>query len=96
MATDPFLLEQSGLNLEDALRRLHVSDENGNLHEGVSVFISIGRRLPCTELQTYAHLLKLPVLFQIATSGYNNPSDHRFSTLSHCRNAANVGGKTKT
>ena len=32
VANDPSLLEQSGINLGDFLRRLHVRDINGNLH----------------------------------------------------------------
>ena len=95
VANDPSLIEQSGINLEDALRRLHVRDKNGNLHIGVSAFILIWQHLPRLKWQTYAYLLKLPVLFHVATFGYNKMSDYRFSRLSHCQVVANFGDKTK-
>lgn len=95
VANDPSLIEQSGINLEDALRRLHVRDKNGNLHIGVSAFILIWQHLPRLKWQTYAYLLKLPVLFHLATFGYNKMSDYRFSRLSHCQIVANFGDKTE-
>ena len=95
VANDPSLSEQSGINLEGALRRLHVRDKNGNLHVGSSAFILIWQHLPSLKWQTYAYLLKLPVLFHLATFGYNKMSDYRFSKLSHCQIVANFGDKTE-
>ena len=70
MANDPSLIVQSGVNLEDALRKLHVRDNNGNLHAAVSAFITIWRSLPRTRWQFYASLLALPLLFHVASVMY--------------------------
>ena len=70
MANDPSLIVQSGVNLEDALRKLHVRDNNGNLHAAVSAFITIWRSLPRTRWQFYASLLELLLLFHVVRDTY--------------------------
>ncbi len=62
-ANDPFLTEQSGVNLKDALRRLHIRDYNGNLQPGMSAFIIIRKRLSRIKYQIYAYVLQLSLLF---------------------------------
>ena len=96
VANDPSLVEQLGVNLEDALRKLHVRDKDGNLHVGVSAFILIWSNLQRTRWRFYAYLLEFPLLFYVATIGYKKIADYRFSKLSHCQIAANIVGKTKT
>ncbi len=96
VANDPSLLEQSGINLGDFLRRLHVRDINGNLHVGASAFGLIWQHLPRLKWHTYAYIFELPVLFHLATFGYNKMSDYRFSKLSYCQILANVRDKTET
>ncbi len=49
-----FLIEQSGVNLKDALRRLHIREYNGNLRVGVSAFILIRNFFSAYEMQIYA------------------------------------------
>ena len=95
VANNPALLDKSGINLEDALKRLHVRDENGKWHVGVAAFILIWQQLPSLKWQIYAYFLELPVMFQIATYGYSKLADYRFSKLAHCQIAANFGNDTQ-
>ena len=96
VANDPALLNQSEIDLIDALKRLHVRDKNGKWHVGLAAFILIWQQLPTLKWKLYAHLLKLPLIFQIATYGYNKIADYRFSKLSHCQVVANFSNQTKT
>ena len=96
MVNDPSLLEQSGINLGDFLRRLHVRDINGNLHVRASAFGLIWQHIPRLKWQTYAYILELPVLFHLATFGYIKMFDYRSAKLSYCQIVANVGDKTET
>ena len=88
------LLEHSGINSEDALRRLHVRDKNGNLHMVLSIYFNM-EQFPRLKWQTYAYLLKALVLFHFATFGYKK-FQIVFSKLSNCQITANIIGKTKT
>ena len=96
VANNPTLLDQSNIDLVDALKRLHVRDKNGRWHVGVSAFILIWQQLPTLKWKLYAQLLKLPLMFQIATYCYNKLADYRFSKLSHCQILAKVTKETKT
>ncbi len=96
VANDPSLIKQSGVSLEDALKRLHARDKNGKWYVGVAAFILIWQQLPHLKWQMYAYLLKLPLMFHIATLGYNKLADHRFSKLPHCRIGTNFDNKAKT
>tara|TARA_B100000575_G_C23047070_1_gene602709 strand:- start:311 stop:694 length:384 start_codon:yes stop_codon:yes gene_type:complete len=90
IANDPTLLDSSGIDLENALRRLHVRDKHGKLYVGVAAFILIWQQLPRLKWQIYAFVLKLPLMLQIASYSYNKLADYRFSKLSHCQIVSNV------
>ena len=63
VANDPCLIEQSGVNLKDAFRKLHIREYNGNLHVGMSALILIQKLLPRMKWQIHANVLQLSLQF---------------------------------
>ena len=83
IARDPAPLAALGVAQETALRRLHVTDENKTLHQGVDGFIVIWQKLRYWYLLSL--LVRLPLIHKIAEIAYNLFADYRFKKLDHCQ-----------
>ena len=82
IAHDPAPLAAFDVSQEAALRRLHAHDAHGRLHVGVDAFALIWRYLPRWRLASF--LIRLPVIYQIASFAYRRFADYRFTQLPHC------------
>ena len=82
IAHDPAPLAAFDISQEAALRRLHAHDAHGRLHVGVDAFALIWHHLP--RWRVAAFLIRLPVVYQIASFAYRRFADYRFTQLPHC------------
>ena len=76
-------IEVLGLAYPEALKLLHVQDENRKLHSGVEAFLTIWRHM-----RGWKHLAKfvgLPVMRPIAKRLYGAFAAWRFNRLAHCQ-----------
>ncbi len=82
IATDPKPLDVHGISQIDALRRLHVLDDEGNWHIGVDAFVMMWQQLGYWRWLGW--FVGLPIVRQIAGAAYNRFADYRFAKLAHC------------
>jgi len=71
----------TGINISDALKILHVIDNN-KLYLGVDAFIIIWNNLAYWKY--LARLVSIPIIRQIANIAYKLFANWRFNRLSHC------------
>ena len=83
IATDPAPLSSLSISQETALRRLHVTDDQGKLHQGADAFIAIWRHL--RGWYWLSLLGRMPIIRSLARFGYNRFADYRFRKLPHCQ-----------
>ena len=83
IATDPAPLSSLGISQETALRSLHVTDDQGKLHQGADAFIAIWRHL--RGWYWLSLLGRMPIIRPLARFGYNCFADYRFRKLPHCQ-----------
>ena len=76
-------LSSLGISQETALRRLHVTDDQGQLHQGADAFITIWRHL--RGWYWLSLLGRMPIIRPLARFGYNRFADYRFRKLPHCQ-----------
>ena len=60
--------ETWGFDKKSAMENLHVRDCHGNLHTGVDAFACIWEKFP--KFRWLSHLIKKPILYQLAKVGY--------------------------
>jgi predicted DCC family thiol-disulfide oxidoreductase YuxK len=72
-----------GIPYPDALKLLHVQDENGNLNSGVEAFLTIWRQI--RGWKYLAKFIGLPLMRPIAKGLYGAFAAWRFSRLAHCQ-----------
>ena len=76
-------LEKAGISYVDALKRLHVQDNEGNIYIGVNAFILIWQQLKKWRL--LAFIVKIPIIWHIFHIAYLIFAYFRFKRLAHCK-----------
>jgi predicted DCC family thiol-disulfide oxidoreductase YuxK len=74
-------LKKEGISLSQALKRLHVKDQEGKFHVGVDAFVLIWKQLKYWWI--LALVIKLPIIWQMATIAYKVFADWRFKRLGY-------------
>jgi predicted DCC family thiol-disulfide oxidoreductase YuxK len=75
------------IKISDALKILHVIDNNNKLHLGIDAFIVIWNNLAYWKI--LAKVFSTPVIKQIADLVYTKFANWRFNKLPHCLLAKN-------
>ena len=83
IASDPSPLNAFNISQAQGLKRLHVSDNEGNIKVGVDAFILIWSYL--IYWKPIAFIISLPLIKQIANIVYDRFADYRFKKLKHCQ-----------
>ena len=83
IANEPQHLKKINVSQSDALRRLHVSDQAGNIYVGIDAFIAIWKKLPRWRL--LALICAITGVRSILTLLYNKFADWKFSRSAHCQ-----------
>ena len=72
----------TGIKVSDALKILHVIDNNNTLHLGVDAFIIIWKNLSYWKI--IAKVVSIPIIRQIVNITYRAFANWRFNRLAHC------------
>ena len=72
----------TGIKVSDALKILHVIDNNNKLHLGVVAFIIIWKNLSYWKI--LARIVSIPIIRQIVNITYRAFANWRFNRLTHC------------
>lgn len=83
IANEPQHLKKISVSQRDALKRLHVTDNNGNMHVGIDAFIAIWRNLPRWRL--LAFVCGISGIRFILGKLYNVFADWKFARSTHCK-----------
>ena len=81
----------TGIKNSDALKMLHVIDNNNTLYIGVDAFIIIWNNL--SYWKVLARVVSMPIIKQIANITYRLFAIWRFNRLTHCILAKNNDDK---
>ena len=81
----------TGIKVSDALKMLHVIDNNNTLHIGVDAFIIIWKNLSYWKI--IAKIVSIPIIRQIVNITYRAFANWRFNRLTHCILAKNTDNK---
>ena len=81
----------TGIKVSDALKILHVIDNNNTLHLGVDAFIIIWKNLSYWKI--IAKVVSIPIIRQIVNITYRAFAIWRFNRLTHCILAKNNDNK---
>ena len=83
IASEPQHLTKINVTQSDALRRLHVLDDEGNINVGIDAFITIWRKLP--RWHFLASICVVPGIRSILRPAYNKFADWKFARSAHCQ-----------
>ena len=83
IANEPQHLKNINVSQSDALRRLHVTDQDGTTHIGIDGFIAIWRKLPRWHL--LALVCAVPGIRFTLNSFYNKFADWKFARSAYCQ-----------
>ena len=81
----------TGIKVSDALKTLHVIDNNNTLHLGVDAFIIIWKNLSYWKI--IAKVVSIPIIRQIVNITYRAFANWRFNRSTHCILAKNNDNK---
>ena len=81
----------TGIKVSDALKILHVIDNNNTLHLGVDAFIIIWKNLSYWKI--IAKVVSIPIIRQIVNITYRAFANWRFNRSTHCILAKNNDNK---
>ena len=81
----------TSIKVSDALKILHVIDNNNTLHLGVDAFIIIWKNLSYWKI--IAKIVSIPIIRQIVNITYRAFANWRFNRLTHCILAKNNDNK---
>ena len=81
----------TGIKVSDALKILHVIDNNNKLYLGVDAFIIIWKNLSYWKI--IAKVVSIPIIRQIVNITYRAFANWRFNRLTHCILAKNTDNK---
>ena len=76
-------LNKDGISTKEALRLLHVKDNEGKVHVGVAAFVVIWNELDTWRI--LARFISFPLIRQIADLLYRVFAEWRFKRLEHCQ-----------
>ena len=85
IANEPQHLKEINVSQSNALKRLHVIDQDGNIQIGVDAFIAIWRKIPRWRL--LAFLCAMPGIKFTLGVLYNKFADWKFARSTHCQMA---------
>jgi predicted DCC family thiol-disulfide oxidoreductase YuxK len=77
----------AGIKVSDALKILHVIDNNNTLHIGIDAFIIIWSNLSYWKI--LARIVSIPIIRKVANIAYRAFANLRFNRLNHCILAKN-------
>ena len=83
IANEPQHLKNINVSQSNALRRLHVADQEGTIHVGIDAFIAIWRKLPRWHL--LALVCAVPGIRFTLNSFYNKFADWKFARSAYCQ-----------
>ncbi len=83
IANEPKHLEEINVSQSNALKRLHVIDQDGRIHIGVDAFITIWRKIP--RWRVLAFLCAMPGIKFTLGVIYNRFADWKFARSTHCQ-----------
>lgn len=89
IATEPQLLNGTGLTQAEALLFMRVRDEEGRIKTGVDAFIILWSLFPGWAL--LARFLALPGIHALAGAGYGVFARYRFNKHPHCQASLTSG-----
>lgn len=78
----PQLLKQYNISRNEALKALHVIDENGKIYKGIDAFSAIWEELPYWKVLSW--IINLPLINQLAKLVYKLFAQWRFNKLNYC------------
>lgn len=76
-------LKEFGITISDALKLLHLVDDDGITHKGVDSFLVIWREL--NGWKYLARVVSLPIVRHLICGVYFLFAEWRFRRLSHCK-----------
>ena len=85
IANEPQHLKEINVSQSNALKRLHVIDQDGKIQIGVDAFIAIWRKIPRWRL--LAFLCAIPGIKFTLGVLYNKFADWKFARSAHCQMA---------
>ena len=83
IANEPQHLKEINVSQSNALKRLHVIDQDGKIQIGVDAFIAIWRKIPRWRL--LAFLCAMPGIKLTLGVLYNRFADWKFARSTHCQ-----------
>ena len=83
IANEPQHLKEINISQRNALKRLHVIDQDGKMQIGVDAFIAIWRKIPRWRL--LAFLCSMPGIKFTLAIVYNRFADWKFARSTHCQ-----------
>ena len=83
IATEPNHLSDFNITQIEALKKIHVIDENDQIKIGIDAFIEIWKRLKFWKF--LALLISIPIIKSFADVIYDKFANYRFSKLEHCK-----------
>lgn len=83
IATDPSPLEALGISQDDALKRLHVQDDAGNIKTGINAFLVIWEGLSGWRL--VGRIIGFPLIYDLAEYLYVRFAEYRFKRVHYCK-----------
>ena len=83
---DACLLEASGISVEQAMKRLHVKDHNGQLVTGAYAFHTLWRQLPY--YRVLATLVSPAIVLAALDVIYSGFAKRRYAKRQRCTNAS--------
>ena len=86
IANEPQHLKEINVSQSNALKRLHVIDQDGKIQVGVDAFIAIWRKIPRWRL--LAFLCAMPGIKFTLCVLYNKFADWKFARSTHCQMTA--------
>lgn len=86
-------IEKLDISYAEALRQLHVLDEQGQVHVGVDAFIIIWKQLK--RWRALATIVSIPFVQVLVKLAYRAFAKWRFKQLSHCQLALRNDDSTK-
>lgn len=76
-------LNKAGITTVEALKYMHVQDDDGTIHRGVDAFIIMWSQMP--QWIWLAKFVALPGVRGLATRLYDAFAKRRFNRLQHCQ-----------
>ena len=83
IAADPSPLKDLSISQRDALKRLHVQDNAGNIKSGITAFLLIWDALP--GWRSLGRIISLPVIYHLVDSLYGRFAEYSFKLVNQSK-----------